>query len=78
MTKEFTIALDGSDWIVLSKESRARSFALIPTDHNWCFATKAEAAEQAKALSGQSIQTRMYDTPDRFEAVADVIYGPAW
>lgn len=80
MTPTFTFAKspDHDGFIVLSRETRARSFALVPVGHDWLFDTAAEAQAQAVALSGQSIQTRMIETPDRFEAVADTRYGPAW
>ena len=78
MYVNFTIAKDGQDWIVLSTETNARSFAMVPVGHTWLFESKADAAAQAKRLSGKQIKTDMAFTPDRFEAVADTVYGVAW
>ena len=77
----FTVAQDGQDWIVLSTETRARSFAMVPTGFQWFFATKAEAIAQARKINdafNMPIGTRMIETPDRFEAVADTQFGAAW
>jgi hypothetical protein len=74
----FTVAQDNTDWIVLSTETKAKSFAMVPAGHAWAFESKKDALEQAKSLSGKEIAVRMIETPDRFEAIADVIYGAAW
>ena len=76
----FTAAFDPGyeTWIVISTETRAYSFAMVPASAQWEFATKAEALEQAKRLSGKPVQTRMIETPDRFEVVADTVYGAEW
>ena len=47
------------------------------------FDTKAEAVEQMRRLDvwqakGQRLAFHTYNTPDRFEAVADTVYGAAW
>jgi hypothetical protein len=76
----FTAAYDAGfqTWIVLSTETRARSFAMVPVGETWEFATKLEALEQAKRISSKPVAVRMIETPDRFEAVADTVYGAAW
>jgi hypothetical protein len=75
----FTVHQDPDyGFIVADAAIGAKSFAMVPVDHTWSFATKDEARAQAKALSGQTVATRMFETPDRFEAVADTLYGPAW
>lgn len=77
--KNFGVARDPDyGWIVLSTENRARSFALVPAGHRWSFNKKAEALAQAAALSGREIEVNMIETPERFELVADKIYGCAW
>ena len=43
----FTVAKDGQDWIVISTETKARSFEMVPANHVWFFQTKGEAAAQA-------------------------------
>jgi hypothetical protein len=72
----FTIAKDEFDWIVLSTETKARSFALVPIGYCLAFSSREAAAEQAQHLSGREIETKMIETPFRFEAVADTVYGP--
>jgi hypothetical protein len=74
----FAVAKDEYDWIVVSTETKAKSFAMIPVGHSWAFETEAEAKRQASLLSGQEIPTRMIETPNRFEAIADTTYGAAW
>jgi hypothetical protein len=78
--KTFTVAYDPEfrSWIVLSTETKATSFAMVPVGKTWEFATKAEAVVQAWRLSGTAVAVRMIETPERFEAVADTRYGPAW
>lgn len=75
----FKVIRDADYGFVVADESiGAYSFAMVPADHDWSFETRAEAAAQAKTLSGKEIKTRMFETPDRFEAVADTVYGQAW
>lgn len=76
----FTAAYDAGfqTWIVISTETKAKSFAMVPVDENWAFSTRSEALEQASILSGKPVRTRMIETPDRFEAIADSKYGAAW
>lgn len=75
----FTVHRDVDyDFIVADASIGATSFALVPADKAWNFTTEAEARAQAKALSGQVVNLRCLETPDRFEAVADTKYGPAW
>lgn len=76
----FTTAYDAGfqTWIVISNETKARSFAMVPVGAAWEFSSKSEALEQAANLSGKNVPVRMIETPDRFEAVADTLYGAAW
>ena len=76
----FTAAYDAGfqTWIVLSAETKATSFAMVPVGEAWEFSNKSEALEQAAVLSRKPVKVRMIETPDRFEAIADVEYGPAW
>jgi hypothetical protein len=80
MAKTFTAAFDPGfeTWIVISTETKATSFAMVPAGEKWEFPSKEEALEQAQHLSGKNITVRMIETPDRFEAVADLKYGAAW
>lgn len=80
MSKHFTVAFDPDfqTWIVISTETKAASFAMIPAAEAWEFSTKLEALEQAARLSGSDIKLRMIETPGRFEVVADTRYGAAW
>jgi hypothetical protein len=76
----FTAAYDAGfqTWIVISNETKATSFAMVPVGESWEFSSKAEALEQASILSSKPVRTRMIETPDRFEAIADIKYGAAW
>jgi hypothetical protein len=75
----FNVIRDGADWIVADASVTAHSFAMIPKFHQAVFSRRYEAERQAEKLSGGNpIETRMVETPDRFEAVADTLYGPAW
>lgn len=65
-------------FIVIDSACRAKSFAMVPVSEAWSFNTRTQAVIQAKALMGKDIPCRMIETPDRFEAVADTNYGPAW
>lgn len=80
MNKTFTVAYDAGyeAWIVLSTETKAKSFAMVPATDTYLFDRKADAVEQAKELTGKAVAVRMIETPDRFEAVEDIIYGSAW
>jgi hypothetical protein len=51
---------------------------MIPAHYQAVFSRRHEAEQQARRLSGQTIELRMIDTPERFEAAADTIYGPEW
>lgn len=76
----FTTAYDKgfNSWIVISTETKATSFAMVPVGEDWDFSSKSEAIEQAARLSGKNVKVRMIETPDRFEAIADIKYGPEW
>jgi hypothetical protein len=76
----FTAAYDAGfqTWIVISTETKAASFAMVPVGESWEFSSKSEALEQATILSSKPVRTRMIETPDRFEAIADIKYGAAW
>jgi hypothetical protein len=78
--KKFTVAFDPEygTWLVLSTETRARSFAMVPVGVAWEFTNRGDAQAQARALSGTETPVRMIETPERFEAVADTAYGVAW
>jgi len=67
-------------FIVADASVTARSFAMVPADREWSFEYELEARKAAIEYSrlGQPIPTRMIQTPDRFEAVADTRYGAAW
>jgi hypothetical protein len=78
-SQTFTVHADADyGFIVADASVGAKSFAMVPAGFDWSFDSKAEAKAQAIALSGKAIPTRMIETPDRFEAVADTLYGPAW
>lgn len=76
----FTVSQDPDyGFIVHSTESKALSFALVPVSFNWRFDSEFSAKVQADWLSRLgAVKTRMIETPDRFEAVADTKYGSAW
>lgn len=67
-------------FIVADASVKARSFAMVPSVAQFCFRDRAEAVAMAADLSAMDgeIPMRMLETPDRFEAVADTLYGPAW
>lgn len=67
-------------YVVCDASIRARSFAMVPVHHHWSFRTERDAKHQAKLLSNivGTVQTRMIETPERFEEVADTVYGAAW
>lgn len=78
MTKTFTVIRDGQDYLVADAAIKARSFAMIPARYQAMFHRRYQAERQAEKLSGQDIELRMIETPDRFEEVADTLYGPVW
>lgn len=78
-SQTFTVHADADyGFIVADASVGAKSFAMVPADENWSFDREADAWLAARALTGESVATRMIETPDRFEAVADTLYGPAW
>lgn len=78
--KNFAAAFDPEfgTWLVVSTETRARSFALVPIGVEWEFTNKGDAMAQARKLSGTETPVRMIQTPERFEAVADTEFGDVW
>jgi hypothetical protein len=66
-------------FVVADASIGAYSFAMVPAAGlQFSFATRVEAETEAKRLTGKDIPLRMLETPDRFEEVADTLYGPAW
>lgn len=65
-------------FVVADASVGAHSFAMVPADRQFAYGTREQAEAEAKFLSGKTIPLRMIETPDRFEAVADIVYGPAW
>lgn len=69
---------------IVHEVSNAYSMALVPANNQYYFGRdKARAYEQVRRLhdwqaKGNKIETRMIQTPGRFEAVADTKYGCAW
>lgn len=84
MAATFTVHRDPFyGFIVADAAIGAKSFAMVPARHDWAFQTKAEAEAQADYLTNfcgavTPVPTRMIETPERFEEVADTLYGPAW
>lgn len=81
----FTVHQDPDyGFIVADAAVKAHSFAMVPAVAQFCFRDRSEAEAHAAALTEQARNTwgeiplRMIETPDRFEAVADTLYGPAW
>jgi hypothetical protein len=80
----FTVSTDSIYGFIVHESARAQSFAMVPEDFQWNFDSKVAALAQASKLTGfvasrpGSVRTRMIETPDRFEAVADTRYGCAW
>lgn len=80
----FTVSTDSIYGFIVHESARAQSFAMVPADFTWNFDAIGDAAAQAAKLNHfehkhpGSIRTRMIETPDRFEAVADTRYGRAW
>lgn len=68
---------DGQDWFVADATVGAYSFAMVTGE---MFFTAKEANDKAKELmaKGQPVDVSMMETPDRFEEVADTVYGCAW
>lgn len=84
-TQTFTVHHDADyGFIVADAAVGATSFAMVPAVAAFCFPARADAEAHAAALTEQvkggwsEIPLRMIETPDRFEAVADTLYGPAW
>ena len=78
MTTFTVIKEPGYGYIVADASIKAKSFAMIPAHYQAVFSRRYEAEQQAVRLSGQTIELRMIDTPERFEDAADTIYGPEW
>ena len=78
MTTFTVIKEPGYGYIVADASIKAKSFAMIPAHHQAVFSRRYEAEAQAIRLSGQTIELRTIDTPERFEAATDTIYGPEW
>jgi hypothetical protein len=83
MTISFKVVTDGLDFLVVDASIAAYSFAMVPAKNQAIFADKATALEQVRRLAkwqakGNQVETRMMETPDRFEAVADTRYGVEW
>ncbi len=74
---QFKTIRDGDDWFVCDATVGACSFAMVTKE---MFDTRKQAETRAKELNaaGQPVEVSMMDTYDRFEAVADTKYGPAW
>ena len=76
---QFMVIRDGTDYLVADASFGPRSAAMVPAKEAFAFTSRAEAIKQARKLSAQgTVPTRMIETPDRFEDVADTLYGPAW
>jgi hypothetical protein len=78
MTTVTAIKEPGYGYIVADASIKAKSFAMIPAHHQAVFSRRFEAEQQAIRLTGQTIELRMIDTPERFEVAADTIYGLEW
>lgn len=81
--QRFAVIQDEGDYLVADASFGPKSAALVPSSYCFRFVSRKAAEEQAKTLSalsrdGRDIPTRMIETPDRFEQVADALYGPAW
>ena len=74
---QFKVIRDGADWFVADATVGAYSFAIVPEGFG-PFVKKADAEKAAAAIQGKVLETRMMETPDRFEEVADTRYGVAW
>lgn len=77
---QFTVHRDADyGFIVADASIRARSFAIVPT-RGYAFDRRADAQRRADELNALDAtpETMSIETPDRFEAVADTLYGPAW
>ena len=71
MTAFTVIKEPGYGYIVADASIKAKSFAMIPAHYQAVFSRRYEAEQQAVRLSGQTIELRMIDTPERFEDAAD-------
>lgn len=71
---------DDGGFMVYDVASSCMSYAHIPSVECAFFLTREEAAAQATRLnlSPTLIAVRGWDTPGRFEAVADTLYGAPW
>jgi hypothetical protein len=81
----FTVSFDGDEeGYIVHEVSNAFSFAMIPVGFSYYFGKdKAKAFEQCRRLAkwqakGNKVETRLMETPARFEAVADTKYGCEW
>lgn len=75
---QFKVIKSEGWYLVVDASMKALSAALVPSAYRFAYSQKADAMLQASKLSGQIIETRMIETPDRFEEMADIMYGPAW
>jgi hypothetical protein len=84
MAQRFEVSTDPDYGFIVCQRQTAVSFATIPNGYgSWSFEKKAEAVSFAESLNGriakgETIKTSTIETPERFEAVADSKYGPAW
>ncbi len=81
----FTVSYSPDDEGYLVHEvTNAYSFCRIPVGHQYDFGNdKAKALDQVRRLhawqaKGNVVTVKDYDTPGRFEVVADTKYGCAW
>jgi len=78
---KFSVVRDGDVYLAADAAVGGKSFAMVPVGDDFAclYSTRAEAqaaADRASEIDG--IETRMIQTSDRFEDVADTKYGPAW
>jgi hypothetical protein len=83
MAQTFHAVSSGEGTFLVCEPSRAYSFAIVPQGSQFEFLKRDAAKAEADRLNelikgGATIATRNIETPDRFEAVADRKYGPAW
>lgn len=79
MTTFTVVWSDDDKCYIVCKRSNARSFAMVPKSDEipWMHDTFRSAERIALALPDDT-ETRMVETPGRFETVADILYGEAW
>lgn len=66
-------------YVVADASIGAHSFAMVPRDYEFSFQTLGGATEQADKLERLGeVEMQWLETPDRFEAVADTLYGAPW